>query len=100
MCETRVVPYWPKLSNCMFLRNRTHAYLEKGLGADFNKLPRATAMRILSAVRKIIVWILKLFSERQRQCCTERIRLSVPLCWVRSFSHRGVSIGAKKVPER
>ena len=30
------------------------------------KLPRATAMRTLSEVRARIVWILKLFSERQR----------------------------------
>ena len=35
------------------------------LGADFYKLPRATAMRTLSEVRARIVWILKLFSERQ-----------------------------------
>ena len=42
---------------------RTQAYLEKRLGADFYKVPRATAVRILSAVRESIVWILKLFSE-------------------------------------
>ena len=30
------------------------------------KLPRATAMRTLSEIRERIVWILKLFSERQR----------------------------------
>ena len=29
---------------------------------------------------------------------TERIRLHLPLCWVCSFKHRGVSIGAKNVP--
>ena len=51
----------------MFLRTRTQDYLEKGLGADFYKVPRATAVRILSAVRESIVWILKLFSERQHQ---------------------------------
>ena len=45
----------------MFIRTRTQAYLEKGLGADFYKLPRATAMRTLSAVRESIVWILKLY---------------------------------------
>ena len=28
----------------------------------------------------------------------ERIRLHLPLCWVCSFKHRGVSIGAKNVP--
>ena len=39
--------------------------LEKHLGADFYKVPRATAVRILSAVRESILWILKLFSERQ-----------------------------------
>ena len=33
--------------------------MEKGLGADFYKMPRATAMRMLSAVRESIVWILK-----------------------------------------
>ena len=57
-------------------------------------------MITLSVVRKIVVWILKLFSESQGQSCTERIRLSVHLCWVRTFTHRGVSIGAKNVPER
>ena len=46
----------------MFIPTRTQAYLEKGLGVDFYKLPRATAMRTLSAVRESIVWILKLFS--------------------------------------
>ena len=94
------MPYWPQLCHCMFIRTRTQAYLEKGLGADFYKLPRATAMRILSEVRESIVWILKLFSERQRQSCTERIRLSVPPCWVHSFTHRGVSVGIKNVPDR
>ena len=39
------------------------AYLEKRLGADFYKVPRATAVRILSVVRESILWILKLFSE-------------------------------------
>ena len=33
------------------------------LAADFYKVPRATAVRILSAVRESILWILKLFSE-------------------------------------
>ena len=47
----------------MFIPTRTQAYLEKGLGADFYKLPRATAMRTLSAVRESIVWILKLFLD-------------------------------------
>ena len=41
--------------------------MEKRLGADFYKVPRATAVRILSVVRESILWILKLFSERQRQ---------------------------------
>ena len=100
MCETRVVPYWPKLSNCMFLRNRTHAYLEKGLGADFYKLPGATAMRTLSEVRESTVWTLKLWLQRPLQSCTERIRLSVPLSWECNFAHRGVSVGAKNVPHR
>ena len=67
---------------------------------DFYKLPRATVMRSLSQVRKSFVWMLKLFSERQVQNCTERIRLSVPSCWVRSFTHRGVSVGIKKFPDR
>ena len=40
--------------------------MEKGLGADFYKLPRATAMRTLSEVRARTVWILKLFSERRK----------------------------------
>ena len=47
----------------MFLRTRTQDYLEKGLAADFYKVPRATAVRILSVVRESILWILKLFSE-------------------------------------
>ena len=38
--------------------------------------------------------------ERQLQNCTESIRLSVPPCWVRSFTHRGVSIGIKNFPDR
>ena len=57
------MPYWPQVRHCMFIRTRTHVYLEKGLGADFYKLPRATAMRTLSAVRESIVWILKLLFE-------------------------------------
>ena len=69
----------------MFILTRTEDYLEKGLGVDFYKLPRATVMRSLSQVRKSFVWMLKLFSERQVQNCTERIRLSVPLCLVHSL---------------
>jgi len=84
----------------MFILTRAEDYLEKGLGVDFYKLPRATVMRSLSQVRKSFVWMLKLFSERQVQNCTERIRLSVPSCWVRSFTHRGVSVGIKKFPDR
>ena len=38
--------------------------------------------------------------ERQLQNCTESIRLSVPPCWVRSFTHRGVPIGTKNFPDR
>ena len=37
----------------------TQAYLEKRLGADFYKVPRATAVRILSVVRESILWILR-----------------------------------------
>ena len=33
------------------------------LESDFYKVPRATAVRILSVVRESILWILKLFSE-------------------------------------
>ena len=51
--------------HCLFIRASTQAYLEKRLGADFYKVPRATAVRILSVVRESILWILKLFSERQ-----------------------------------
>ena len=83
----------------MFILTRTEDYLEKGLGVDFYKLPRATAMRPLSQVRKSIVWILKLLFQGQVQNFTERIRLSVPSCWVRSFTHRGVSVGIKKFPD-
>ena len=61
----------------MFLRTRTQDYLEKGLGADFYKVPRATAVRILSAARESILWILKLFSERQGQ---NELRKSGSLC--------------------
>ena len=100
MCETSLVPYWPQLRHCIFIWTRTRAYLEKGLGADFYKLPRATAMRTLSVVRESTVWILKLFFEWQRQSCTECIRLSVPLYLLCSFTYRGVSVGAKNVPDR
>ena len=58
---------------------RTQAYLEKRLGADFYKVPRATAVRILSAVRKSIVWILRLFSERQHQNEQENQALCAPM---------------------
>ena len=57
-------------------------------------------MRTLSQVRKSIVWILKLLFERQLQSCTERIILSAPSCWLRSFTHRVVSVGIKNVPDR
>ena len=57
-------------------------------------------MRTVSRVRKSIVWIFKLLFERQLQSCTERIRLSVLLCWVPSFIHRGVSVEVKNVPDR
>ena len=93
------MPYWPQLRHCLFIRARTQAYLEKGLGADFYKLPRATAMRPLSQVRKSLVWILKLLFERQVQNCTERIRFSMPSCWVSSFTHRGVPVGIKNLPD-
>ena len=93
------VPYWPHLSYCLSIQNRTHAYLDKGKALVLSKLERATAMRPLSELR-VSGWILKLFSERHFQSCTERIRLSGPLCWVRSFTHRGVSVGAKNVPDR
>ena len=46
-----VRPEYPVLSSaqsCMFLQTRTQAYLQKGLGADFHKLSRATAMRPVS----------------------------------------------------
>ena len=36
----------------------------------------------------------------QTQRCTGVIRLSVPLCWACSFTHRCVSVGIKKVPDR
>ena len=75
----------------MFLRTRTQAYLEKRLAADFYKVPRATAVRILSVVRESILWILKLFSERQGQ---NELRKSGSLCpYVRySASHTEVSL--------
>ena len=94
------MPFWPQFYYGLCIGTRTQAYLEKGLGVDFYKLPSVTAMRILSEVRESIVWILKLFSERQRQSCTERIRLSVPLCWVHRFAHKGVSIGTKNFADR
>ena len=37
--------------------------MEKGLGVDFYKLPRATAMRTLTEIRQSIVWMLKLLLE-------------------------------------
>ena len=57
-------------------------------------------MRTVSRVRKSIVWIFKLLFERQLQSCTERIRLSLSPCLVRSFTDRGVSIGNKNIPDR
>ena len=94
------MPYWPQLRHCMFIRTRTQAYLEKGLGADFDKLPRATAMRTLFEVRESIVWILKLLFEGQLQSCTERIRLSVPLFGCAASHSEFDSVGARNIPER
>ena len=84
----------------MFILTRTEDYLEKGLGVDFYKLPRATEMRHLSRQGKS-----KWMDSKQVRGCTfqpltERIRLPVPLCWVWRFTHKGVSIGAKNVPDR
>ena len=61
------------------------------MGADFYKVPRAIAVRILSAVRESILWILKLFSERQHQ---NEQRESGSLCpYVRyAASHTEVSL--------
>ena len=54
----------------------------------------------LSQGRESIVWTLRLWLEQELQSCTERIRFSVPICLVCSFTHRGVSRGAKNVPHR
>ena len=60
-------------------------------GKAFYKVPRATAVRILSAVRESILWILKLFSERLHQ---NELRESGSLCpYVRyAASHTEVSL--------
>ena len=66
--------------------------LKPRLGESFSpKVPRATAVRILSAVRESILWILKLFSERQGQ---NELRESGSLCpYVRyAASHTEVSL--------
>ena len=100
VCDTCLVPQWPQFSYGLCIGTRTQAYLERALGVDFYKLPRATAIRTLSEVRESTVWKLKLWLQRPLQSCMERIRLSVPLRCVRSFTHRGVPIGAKKIPDR
>ena len=53
------------------------------MGADFYKVPRATAMRTLSRVRKSIVWIFKVFFADEGCCgvgarvCACGVRLRV-----------------------
>ena len=90
------MPYCPQLRHCIFIRTRTQAYMEKGLGADFHKLPRATAMVTLSAVRKIIVWILcapmldtQLHTQRyphRSQDFPHRLRFTRVLLWSKDLS--------------
>ena len=93
------MPDWPQLSYCLSIQTRTHAYLDKGKGLLLSKMARATAMRPLSELR-VSGWILKRCLASKLQQTTERIRLPVPLSWVCSFTNRGVSIGAKNVPDR
>ena len=57
------MPYWPQFYYGLCIGTRTQAYLEKGLGADFYKLPTVTAMRTISDVREAIVCILNLWLE-------------------------------------
>lgn len=94
-----LAPDWPHLSYCLSIQNRTHAYLDKGKALVLSKLERATAMRPLSELR-VSGWILKLCLATKLQHPMERIRLPVSLCWVCSFTNRGLSIGAKNVPDR
>ena len=94
------MPFWSQLSYCLSIYTRTKGYLVKVKGLLFSKLPRATEMRHLSRQGKS-----KWMDSKQVRGCTfqpltERIRLPVPLCWVWRFTHKGVSIGAKNVPDR
>ena len=97
--EMGLAPDWPHLSYCLSIQNRTHAYLDKGKALVLSKLERATAMRPLSELR-VSGWILKRCLATKLQHPMERIRLPVSLCWVCSFTNRGLSIGAKNVPDR
>ena len=99
MWETGLAPDGPQLSYCLSIQTRTHAYLDKGKDMLLFKMARTTAMRPLSELR-VSAWILKRGLATKLQQPTERIRLPVSLCWVYSFTHRLVSIGAKNVPER
>ena len=97
--EMGLAPDWPHLSYCLSIQNRTHAYLDKGKALVLSKLERATAMRPLSELR-VSGWILKLCLATKLQHPMERIMLPVSLCLVCSFTNRGLSIGAKNVPDR
>ena len=93
------VPYWPQFFYGHCIGTMTQAYLEKGKALVLSKLERATAMRPLSELR-VSGWILKRCLATKLQHPMERIRLPVSLCWVCSFTNRGLSIGAKNVPDR
>ena len=83
----------------MFLRTRSQDYLEKGLGEDFYKLPRATAMKTLSAVRAILYGFSSCFlNDSVKPAQTESGSL-LP-CLIHSFTHRGVPVVAKNDPHR
>ena len=42
------VPYWPQLFYGLCIGTMAQDYLEKDIGADFYKLPKAPAMRTIS----------------------------------------------------
>ena len=46
------VPYWPQFFYGHCIGTMTQAYLEKDMGADFYKPPKATTMRTISRERE------------------------------------------------
>ena len=94
------MPYWPQLSYCLSFQTRIRAYLVKGKGLLLSKVPRDTAMRPLSRRGKRKRMDSQTGALPQSISTPQRESGSLPPCWVRSFTHRGVRIGAKNVRQR